>query len=93
MAEREYAETVALQALAWLLGPSDLAETFLGASGLAADTLRARATDPEVLAAVLDFVLMDDAWVMGFATDAGLAPQAVARARAALPGGTLPHWT
>lgn len=93
MAEREIAETVALQALAWLMGPSELGQTFFGASGLSPEDLRTRATEPETLAAVLDFVLMDDDWVMAFAADAGLAPDRVARARAALPGGDLPHWT
>ncbi|MBK5928783.1 DUF3572 domain-containing protein [Rhodobaculum claviforme] len=93
MAEREIAETVALRALAWLMGPADLAETFLGASGLSPQDLRLRATEPETLAAVLDFVLMDDQWVLAFAAAEGVAPDRVARARAALPGGDLPHWT
>lgn len=93
MSERESAETVALGALAWLMGPADLGDVFLGASGFDAEGLRDRAGDPEVLAAVLDFVLMDDAWVTGFAAAAGLPPEAVVRARAALPGGALPHWT
>ncbi|MGY6632185.1 MAG: DUF3572 domain-containing protein [Alkalilacustris sp.] len=93
MSERESAEMVALRALAWLMGPADLGDVFLGASGLDAEGLRDRAGDPEVLAAVLDFVLMDDAWVTGFAAAAALPPEAVLRARAALPGGALPHWT
>lgn len=93
MDARDSAETIALQALGWVLGPSDLAEVFLGASGIAPQELRRRPDAPEVLAAVLDFVLMDDAWVMAFSAEAGLPPEAVARARAALPGGALPHWT
>ena len=93
MMARKEAEIVALQALGWLLGPSGLAEVFMGASGLAPQDLARRAEEPEVLAAVLDFVLMDDAWVLALAEAEGVTPEAVARARAALPGGTLPHWT
>ena len=93
MTRRESAETTGLKALGWVMGPAGLSEVFMGASGLSAESLRRRADDPEVLAAVLDFVLMDDAWVLGFAAAEGLAPQAVAEARAALPGGSTPHWT
>ncbi len=93
MVERDFAETVALKALAWVLGPSELADVFLGATGLAPQDLVQRAGDPDVLAAVLDFVMMDDAWVLALAESEGLAPGTLARARAALPGGELPHWT
>ena len=31
--------------------------------------------------------------VLDFAAEAGLRPEDVARARAALPGGELPNWT
>ncbi len=90
---RESAETVALRALGWIAGDAERLGAFLGASGLDPATLRARAADPEMLASVLDFLLADDAQVLAFAADAGLAPEAALRARAALPGGDLPHWT
>lgn len=93
MDAREDAETVGLRALAWLAAEEGLLDVFLGASGLAAEDLRHRAGEVEVLAAVLDFLLMDDRWVLDFAAEAGLPPEAVAQARAALPGGALPHWT
>ena len=87
------AETVALTALAWLLGNDELLPVFMGATGAATDDLRARATDPDFLGAVLDFLAMDDAWVIAFCTDAGLPFTRPAEARAALPGGAQPHWT
>lgn len=93
MRGREDAETVALRALGWVMGPSGLDEVFLGASGMALQDLAQRAGEPEVLAAVLDFVLMDDAWVLAMAQAEGIDPADLARARAALPGGSLPHWT
>ena len=48
---------------------------------------------PEVLAAVLDFLMMDDAWITAFCDGLGLPYDRVAMARAALPGGQPHHWT
>ncbi|TCP41328.1 DUF3572 domain-containing protein [Rhodovulum marinum] len=90
---RESADVVALGALAWLVGDDELLPVFLGATGASEHDLRARADDPEFLASVLDFLLMDDAWVLAFCRHAGLPGEAVMRARAALPGGADPHWT
>jgi hypothetical protein len=89
----EAAETLALEALAWLAGNDDLWPVFLGATGAAAGDLRDRAADPAFLAAVLDFLTMDDAWVIAFCDAAGRPYDAPLAARGALPGGALPHWT
>ncbi|MGY3439323.1 MULTISPECIES: DUF3572 domain-containing protein [unclassified Marinovum] len=90
---RESAETLGLQALAWLVGEEDLIGVFLGASGVSEVDLRARANEPEFLGSVLDFLLMDDAWVIRFCDSNGLAYDRVMMARAALPGGEQVHWT
>lgn len=90
---RDAAETLALQVLGWIAGQDTLFDAFLGASGLERDALRARLGEPEVLVAVLDFLLSDDAFVTGFAGEAGIAPDLPMRARAALPGGAEYHWT
>lgn len=87
------AEILALQALGWLASQDDLLRVFLGSSGMVERDLSTRAAEPEVLAAVLDFVLMDDAWVGGASAAAGIAPEQLLAARAALPGGADPHWT
>jgi hypothetical protein len=87
------AEVLAITALGWLAAQDDLLAGFLAASGATLDDLRARAADPAFLGAVLDFLLTDDAFVLGFAADAQIAPDMVLRARAGLPGGDLPHWT
>lgn len=87
------AEILALQALGWLAAQDDLLGVFLGAGGVSQADLTARADDPEVMAAVLDFILMDDAWVTGFCAAHGLPPETPMQARAALPGGADPHWT
>lgn len=89
----ERAAEIAQEALVWLAGQPELIVRFLGATGAGPGDLRARAADPEFLGFVLDFLLGADETVLGFAAEAGLAPEAVARARALLPGGDLPHWT
>ena len=90
---REAAETLALEALGWLVGEEDLIGVFLGSSGTSEQELRARAGDAEFLGSVLDFLLMDDAWVIRFCDSRGLAYDRLMMARAALPGGAQVHWT
>ncbi|MFQ6552574.1 DUF3572 domain-containing protein [Aestuariibius insulae] len=89
----ERAETIALQALAWLVGHDDLRDVFLGATGLSEANLRSRAQDPDLLISTLDFLMMDDAWVMAFCDAHGLAYIDPHSARQSLPGGAQHHWT
>lgn len=87
------AEIFALQTLGWLVGNDDLRGVFLGATGASEDDLRARASEPEFLVSVLDFLMMDDAWVIA-CCDAHAAPYETAMlAKQALPGGAERHWT
>jgi hypothetical protein len=91
--QRESAETVGMQALAWLAGHDELLPVFLGSTGASLDDLRRGAGDAAFLGSVLDFVMMDDAWVVAFCDAQGLPYEAPMRARAALPGGGQVHWT
>lgn len=91
--DREGAETIALRALAWVIGAEAERDAFLAAGGLAPAALARRATEPEVLLAVLDFLLAEDRRVLAFCAEAGIAPEALAAVRAALPGGADLHWT
>nr|WP_238529704.1 DUF3572 domain-containing protein [Pseudooceanicola batsensis] len=91
--DQDQSQTVALGALNWLLANEDLRGVFLGASGLAPQDLRERAAEPELLASVLDFILMDDAWVTACCDAQGLPYDAILRAREGLPGGQQVHWT
>lgn len=89
----EQAEGIAIRALGWLAGNEDLCPVFLASSGAAAEDLRALARDPAFLASVLEFVTMDDAWVVAFCDAQGLTYDAPLRARHALPGAEQVHWT
>lgn len=54
---RGAAETLALNALVWILQDESRAERFMGLTGLAADDLRERLGDRDVQAAVLEFLV------------------------------------
>ena len=90
---KDAAEILAIKALSWLVGNDELLPVFLGSTGATEADLRQRSKDLEFLASVLDFLLMDDAWVQGFCDAAGCASDFPFRARAALPGGTQVNWT
>lgn len=92
MSRQESAETLALGALAWLVANEDLLPVFLGASGATLDDLKASAGDGAFLASVLDFILMEDAWVVACCDAQGLPYPALMEARSALPGAPI-HWT
>lgn len=91
--QQEAADAIALRAVAWLAGKDDLLEVFMGSTGASADDLRQNLETPEFQASVLDFLLMDDAWVMQFCDAESLPYDRLMRARAALPGGEQVHWT
>ncbi len=90
---QEFAETIALQALAWLVGNDELCPIFLGSTGVSESELRARAGEADFLSSVLEFLMMDDAWVMSFCDSAGLPYETLMKARMALPGGAQMNWT
>lgn len=91
--KQESAEVIALKTLTWLVGDEEILPIFLGSSGMSPEELRVRATEMDVLSAVLDFVTMNDEWVNACATATGLDPHDPMRARQALPGGADIHWT
>ncbi|WP_146344352.1 DUF3572 domain-containing protein [Falsiphaeobacter marinintestinus] len=90
---QDAAETLALKALAWLVGNEDLFPVFMGATGAGRDEVREQAGDPAFLASVLDFLLMDDAWIIAFCDGHDIPYDHPMQARAALPGGAQVHWT
>ncbi len=90
---QESAETLGLRALAWLVGNDDLLQTFMGSSGVSEEDVRAGAADPAFLGAVLEFLLMNDAWVIECSDALNVPGTAIGEARGALPGGEQVHWT
>lgn len=91
--EQSSAETLALQAISWLLDDPNRTQGFLGATGASPGDLASQATDRSFLGAVLDYLLSDDSFVTGFCDAAGLPYTAPMQARTHLPGFSQMHWT
>jgi len=85
--DRKAAEITALKALAYLAGEAGAMARFLTISGLEPQELRARAGEPEMLAAVVDFLLADEPVLLGFCEAESESPASLHAARRALPGG------
>lgn len=91
--QQDSAEMIALKVLGWLASEEEVFPIFLGASGIDAGELKERAMEPTVLAAVLDFVTMNDDWVRDCCMATGLAPTDPMQARQSMPGGGDVSWT
>ena len=84
------AETVALQALAFLVSEEEALRGFLAHTGATADDLRLGAGNPQFLGGVLDFLLERDDRLLAFCDQVGITPEQTQRARSALPGAMPP---
>lgn len=77
----EAAETLAVEALAFLAEDPETLGRFLSATGLGPETLRAAASEPGFLAAVLEHVMADEALLLVFAERRRIRPMMIAAAR------------
>lgn len=89
----ERAETIALQALAFLAQEDDQIGGFLAASGSSVDDMRNRAQDADFLGFVIDFIMSDDARARSFCQSQNIGAETLHLVRATLPGGQNPDWT
>ncbi len=78
------ARSLAVSALAYIAADPERLSRFLDITGLGPHNLRTAAADPAFLSSVLDYLVADEALLVGFASDAGLKPEMVARAHDAL---------
>lgn len=72
---------IALRALAATLGEQRLAERFLSLSGIEPPELRQRASDPDVLVALLRFLEAHEPDLLAIAEELGVKPVALVAAR------------
>jgi Protein of unknown function (DUF3572) len=91
--EQEAAETAALTMLTWLAGQEELFGAFLASTGASVSDIAGKAAEPLFLAAVVDFIMSDDSYVIGWANENGRKPETVLQIRAGLPGGQSWDWT
>jgi len=78
------AETLGLKALTWLVARPEALERFLSASGLGAADLRARASEPDLLAALIDYLLSNETLAMEFCKTEGVESRDLHLAQRAL---------
>lgn len=83
---QDAAQTIALQALSFLIEDDERLGGFMDTTGLDADDLRRAATDPDMLGGVLDYLLAFEPLLVEFADHANLPPEDAVMARQALPG-------
>ena len=82
----EYAETIALKALEFLLENEELKTEFLSISGLSAEDITSEFKNPEFLGGVLDFLLQNELALIAFCDKIGIKPEEPLKQRYSLPG-------
>jgi hypothetical protein len=87
------AEIYALKAANWLLSNQELLGLFMGSTGVSENTIKSDIQNTVFLVAVLDFLLLDDKWVMEACDAMKLQPELMQTARLFLPGGDQVNWT
>ncbi|MGI3903832.1 MAG: DUF3572 domain-containing protein [Janthinobacterium lividum] len=73
-------DVIAIQALTYIASGPDHAERFMALTGIPLDDLRKAAAESGFLLGVMDYLIGDEALLLLFAADSGLAPEAVAAA-------------
>ena len=87
------AEIYAIKVTNWLISNQDLLDIFMSSTGVNEATIKSEFHDGVFLAAVLDFLLLDDNWVIDACDAMQLEPDAMHTARLLLPGGERVNWT
>ena len=87
------AEIYALKAANWLLSNQELLDLFMGSTGVSENTIKSDIQNTVFLVAVLDFLLLDDKWVIEACDAMELQPELMQTARLFLPGGDQVNWT
>ena len=91
--EKEIAETRALEVLTWVLSEDDLIKVFMGTTGASQNDLRSSTLSHEFLVSILDFVLMDDRWVISCSKFLNIDPSQIHLIKISLDGGQEVNWT
>ena len=85
-AQREAAEALAVEALAFLAAEPARLGRFLAETGIGPEAIRSAAREPDFLAGVLQHIVGDEQLLLAFAAHAQVKPAVIPRACAALGG-------
>ena len=89
----EFAEKLAVDILGWIVGHEVLLPVFLGSTGATLNSLKADIGQPEQLISVLEFLMLDDKWIIEFCESCNYDPNELNLALQVLAGSKNPHWT
>lgn len=81
---REDAETLAIEALAFLAAEEARLSRFMAITGYDLAGIKAEAGSAQFLAGVLDYLMSDESLLLVFASHGGVDPSALGRARRAI---------
>jgi len=84
--DREYAESLAVQALTYLAAEPERLGRFLALSGLGPEDIRIAAGEPGFLAGVLEYLSSEELLLLDFAQHSRIDPGEIGRAQALLSG-------
>jgi hypothetical protein len=85
----EYAETIALKAVHFILTDDETQQKFIDFTGILPSDFERIIKDPEFLGGVLDFLLANEDKLIEFCTENEITPEEPSRVRALFPGATF----
>ena len=88
---RDWAQTLAIEALGFLASDMERLEPFLSLTGIDPGNLRRVAAEPSFLVAVLDHLAGDESLLLAFAANGGRNPTDIEKGRRILAG-PEPDW-
>jgi len=91
-ANKEDADTLALQGLTFIAADPQRLVRFLSLTGLTPQDLKSWGQDPTLAVAVLEYLLADESLLLVFTAQQGIRPEAVGPAHALLSGGHGRDW-
>lgn len=84
--DTEFAEALAIRALAHLAQDNEVLERFLSITGLAPDKIREAAASPGFLAGVLDYLMQNEALLLTFSENNNIEAESILAAHRQLSG-------
>ena len=83
---KEHAETIALQAVHFILTDDEMRQNFIDVTGILPTDFESVLKDPEFLGGVIDFLLANENKLIEFCSKNKIAPEEPSRIRGLFPG-------
>lgn len=89
---QDQAEILALQVITYITGDENALKHLMAYSGMGVHDIRENLKDPAFLGGILDFMLNNEAILLGFSEHNETPPELILHARRTLPGGEGNLW-